>query len=190
MTEINNPRNGIITRNTAAATAAETPAGTPATVVELVARLRELRSLIPQFNLLPLKERQAISPVANIDPALVTASINATGVSPLVETMLGRTNVELRQEADDAEHWTALEEECKAMWEGVATGNKVRRHRIGQAALDTYAIARRLAKRPEHAALLPHVATMKRLVRTGRKAKASEPTPGPAPAAVSEVSAT
>jgi hypothetical protein len=175
---VNEINNALISTPIAANAATETPAGTPATVADLVARLRELRQLIPQFNLLPLKDRRSISPVANIDPAFVTATINASGVSPTVEIMLGRTQPELRQEADEAEHWTALEEECRAMWEGVATGNKVRRHRIGQAALDTYAIARRLAKRPEHAALLPHVATMKRLGRFPRsKAKAPEPAP-------------
>ncbi len=166
--------------NNAAATATDPPVVTPATPAEVVARLRALRQLIPEFALLPQKERQSITPAASIDPAFVTASINATGVSPLLESMLGSTQPELRQEADDAVYWTEAEEELRSLLEGVATGNKVRRHRIGKAALDTYAISQRLVTRPEHAVLLPHVAAMKRLGNFGR-AKAKPPQTPPAP---------
>ena len=184
--------------NNAAAAATETPAGTvtgtgatmsvivtPVPVTDIVARLREVRQLIPEYALLPLKQRQALTSAASLDPAFVTATINVAGASPLVETILGRTQPELRQEADDADHWTQLEDELRAMLEGVATGNKVRRHRIGRAALDTYAISRRLATRPEHADLLPHVANMQRLARFAHgKAKATPPAPAPVPSPV------
>jgi len=174
------------TGSSAAATSTEPPAGpataSAVTVADIVSRLREVRQLIPEFALLPLKDRRSLVPQSNLDPNFVAATINAAGASPLVETMLGRTQPELRQEADDSQHWTQLEDELRAMLDGVATGNRVRRSRIGKAALDVYAISRRLAMRPEHAALLPHVATMKRLGHFGRsKAKATAPAPAPKP---------
>ena len=53
----------------------------------------------------------------------------------------------------------------------------------GSGALTTYALAKRLARRPETADLAPHVADMRRLLKRPRKAKAETPgnTPAPTP---------
>ena len=178
--------NPSLTTTTPAAAATDPPA-TLVTVADIVARLREIRQLIPEFELLPLKQRQILIAASSVDPAFVAASINAAGASPVVETMLGSTQAQLRQEADDADHWTELEQELKSMLEGVTTGNRQRKYRVGKAALDTYAITRRLATRPEHAELLPHVASMKQLARArraNRKAKTPATPPSTTPSTV------
>jgi hypothetical protein len=145
----------------------------PATII---AQLRGIRALVPDYTQLSKPERQALQTAAkSVNPDFVQASINGVGASPNVEQALGRTPEELRQETVDAQSWTAVEDELKAMLEGVATANLIRRHRIGQAALAAYAIARRLAQQKEHADLRPHVATMKHFNRFGKR-KRSTPT--------------
>jgi len=54
----------------------------------------------------------------------------------------------------------------------------VARNAVGSNALLTYAVAQRLAKRPETAALAPHVADMKSALGARRKAK-TKPAPKP-----------
>ena len=61
------------------------------------------------------------------------------------------------------------------------------RNTAGSDALTTYALAQRLAKRPESADLAPHVDDMRRaLGNRGRKAKA-KPAPAPTPTQPSPV---
>lgn len=82
----------------------------------------------------------------------------------------------------DANGWTALEDEARAFLNGIVAGNLVRKYRIGKKALAAYSIAKRLVQDPAHADLLPHVETMKRLNRFGKKrAKTADPAPDPAP---------
>jgi hypothetical protein len=100
---------------------------------------------------------------------LVQASINAVTESAGVAGVLGRSAADLRQETVDADRWTAVEDELRAMLNGVAAANLVRRHRIGLTALQTYNICRQLVRQKEHAALLPHVQGMKRLNKFGKK---------------------
>ena len=73
------------------------------------------------------------------------------------------------QQTVDADRWTAVEDELRAMLNGVAAANLVRRHRIGLTALQTYNICRQLVRQKEHAALLPPVQGMKRLNKFGKK---------------------
>jgi hypothetical protein len=61
----------------------------------------------------------------------------------------------------------------------------VAKNEAGSNALTTYALAKRLAKRPETAALAPHVEDMRlALGARGRKAKA-KPAPQPSPVTAS-----
>jgi hypothetical protein len=77
-----------------------------------------------------------------------------------------------------------VEDDLRALLDGVTAANLVRRNRIGEVALAVYAIARRLARQKQHADLLPHVETMKRLNRFGvKRGKAAPEPPAPAPAA-------
>ncbi len=62
------------------------------------------------------------------------------------------------------------EQEALAFLNGIAAANLVRRYRIGKTALAAYSIATRLVQQqPQHADLVPHVETMKRLNRFGKK---------------------
>jgi hypothetical protein len=56
----------------------------------------------------------------------------------------------------------------------------MRRNRIGEAALTAYAVSKKLVRIPAHAALLPHLALMRKANRLGRKSQATPP-PAPVP---------
>lgn len=159
-----------------AAAPSAAPNADPAT---LVAQIRAIRSVIPDYTQLATPAKRSLLPIASgTDPEFVQAAINSVGASDNVQQCLGRTPDDLRQETVDAQSWTAVEDEARALFKGIAAANLVRRHRIGTTALAVYAIARRLAKQPEHADLLPHVKTMKRLNRFGvRKRKPAEQAP-------------
>jgi hypothetical protein len=70
-----------------------------------------------------------------------------------------------------------VETELRSMLRGVTAANLVRRHRIGQAALQTFHVSRQLVRQEEHADLLPHVETMSRLPKYGRRHSKSSATP-------------
>jgi hypothetical protein len=84
---------------------------------------------------------------------------------------LDQTAVGLNLEVADAARWAVVEEELRAMLQGVVAANLMRRHRVGLATLQTYSISRQLVRQEGHTDLLPHVAAMKRLNRFGRRAK-------------------
>ena len=63
--------------------------------------------------------------------------------------------------AETCARWTPVEDELRAMLGGVSSADLTRRHTLGQAALLTYAVSKRLVKLPEHADLLPHLAQMR-----------------------------
>jgi hypothetical protein len=170
-----------------------TPAPTTTTSPDtIVAQLRAIRQLIPEYQQLPAADRKALGIVAKANSAdFVQASINGVGASPVMQQILGQTPEELRQDTADAQSWSVVEDELRAMLNGVAAGNLVRFHRIGASALTAYGLAKRLVLQPEYADLLPHVDMMKKLnkIGTGKKPKTAVAAPAPG-SAVPPVSTT
>lgn len=164
--------------NTATAGAQEPAAATPDSIIE---QLRLIRQQIPEYTQLAIPDAKAIRRVAHINSDFIDAAINAVGASDVVQTAVGRTNINLREENEDAGRWTAVEDELRAMLKGVVAANLVRRHRVGLAALQTYNISRQLIRQKEHADLLPHVQGMKRLSKFGRKRRLAQPPADPQP---------
>ena len=164
--------------NTATAGAQEPAASTPDSIIE---QLRVIRQQIPEYTQLAIPDAKAIRRVAHINSDFIDAAINAVGASEVVQTAVGRTNVNLREENEDAGRWTAVEDELRAMLKGVVAANLVRRHRVGLAALQTYNISRQLIRQKEHAGLLPHVQGMKRLSKFGRRRRIAQPPADPQP---------
>jgi hypothetical protein len=142
---------------------------TPITPEEMVEQLRALRRQIPEYSQLTNANAATLRRAASIDGNFVQATINAIGASSAVQSALGKTPEMLRQEAEDAGRWTAVEDELRAMLKGVIAANLTRRHRIGLTALQTYSISRQLVRQQEHSDLLPHMQEMKRLNRLGRR---------------------
>ncbi len=164
-----------------AAAAAQDPAVTPEAIVE---QLRALRQQIPEYVQLPAADSKSIQAVASVHPEFAQAAINAIGASPVVLSVVGRTPEDLQQETETAARWSKVEDELRAMLQGVTSANLTRRHRIGTAALLTYSLSKSLVRSPEHSALLPHVAVMRKANRFGRAHKSPQQPQTPAPVPV------
>jgi hypothetical protein len=174
----------VNTTPNAQASADPAPAPTTTSPDAIVAQLRAIRETIPDYQQLPLHDRRVLQIVAKGNNAdFVQASINGAGASPVIQQALGQTPEELRQDTADAQSWSVVEDELRAMLTGVIAGNLVRFHRIGSSALATYGLAKRLVRQKAHADLLPHVDMMKKLNKfgSGKKSKTAVGTPAPAP---------
>jgi hypothetical protein len=151
---------------------------------EVVQQLRDLRARIPMPAGLPEVSVDRRRRLSNVAPQFIDAAINAAGVSSEVESLLGRTSSELRDDDHTAGRWTAAIDETRAMLQILVDANTVRRQRVGLAALQTYHVCRQLARDDAQAARLStHIAEMKRLNKFGRsRRKAPQPdTQPPAP---------
>jgi hypothetical protein len=159
------------------------PAGEPAAVdpEALVEQLRSMRQFIPDYTQLRIPEARSIRVAAFVDPRFVLAAISAISACHSLRGALDQTSADLNHEVAEAARWAALEEELRAMLQGVAAANLVRRHRVGMATLQTYSISRQLVRQEGHNDLLPHVAEMKRLNRFGRRGKSPREEPAPLP---------
>src|SRR5258708_2509044 len=184
------------TSSTVTPSADPAPAAPVSVTDTLVAQLRAMRALVPEYTQLPVPEKKAIVVVAKAtDPDFVQSAINSIGASSNVQQAVGSTPEQVRQDTIDALSWTAVEEEARSFLNGIVGANLVRRYRIGKTALAAYSIATRLVQQqPDHSDLLPHVETMKRLNRFGKKrakpaASAPAPTTTPPAAAAQPVTA-
>ena len=163
------------------------PANPPAVISPeaMVEQLRVLRAQIPEYAQLTANDARSLRTLASLNPEFAQAAINAVGASPRVEATVGQSAEELQAIAEAAGRWSTVEDELRAMLEGVSSGNLIRRHSLGRAALLTYAVSKKLVKEPEHANLLPHLAQMRRTNRLGHSRKSVVPhapqPPAPAP---------
>lgn len=164
------------------------PPENPETPVKLtpeqaVAALRTLRDQLPlpDGSEIPVSSRRRL---AHVDAEFAAAAVNAAGVHDAVQTAVGRTDGEMRQEMDTATRWTQFTDELRSLLATSMRADTVRRQRIGLASLQAYKICVQLARDDKNAArLAPHIAEMKRLNKFGRsrKPRPQPETPAPAP---------
>ncbi|HYK04789.1 MAG TPA: hypothetical protein VE974_23755 [Thermoanaerobaculia bacterium] len=157
----------------------------PLTPEQIVEQLRLLRQHIPDFGPLSPADALARRRAATVHVELVKGAINSVGASQFLEGAIGKDADTLRVEEADEKRWSAVEDELATMHKGVAAANLSRRYRLGITALQTYAIARQLVRQEAHAGLLPHVESMKRASKFGKRRRAQtpeQPDTAPAPA--------
>lgn len=135
---------------------------------EIVQQLRALRELIPDFVLMPPDQAMPLTRAASVTHEFVHAAINALKASPALNAALGRDAEALRVETELTARWSEVVDELEAIRLGVSGAIRVRRHRVGTAALRAYQVGRHLARDRENAALLPHVDAMRRAAKFGR----------------------
>src|SRR5690349_17940107 len=94
-----------------------TPAPDPTTTMlspdEAVQMLRAIHARIPLPDASRLPHVKFSS--GNVDPQFVTASINAIGAVDAVQSAVGRTDEDVRQEVETAARWTAFTDELRTM---------------------------------------------------------------------------
>ena len=115
---------------------------------EVLRELRALRARIPLPDPMPapvaLRRR-----LSHVDADFVNASVTATGLSEAVQKAIGRTDQGLREEIDVANRWATVISEMRELLESTEAANKLRRQKIGLAALQTYKICGQLVRDEE-----------------------------------------
>ena len=165
----------------------EVPVTTPATshkgaAAAIIDEVRGLKDRIPHFVIPESKAaRQRLGRAASVPPQFVDLTSMAT-----------RNNEELARGGGDsgpaqtedlrsyAEAYGPLADELEAMALFVRHSVRAAKNQAGSNALMTYAMAKRLAKRPETAGLAPHVEDMRRALRSPRPKAKSRQAPVPA----------
>lgn len=164
----------------------DTPAPKPMlTPDEAVAMVREIRDRLP----VPDPTDVAVSGrrrAAQVDPAFAAAAVTAAGVVEPVQTAIGYTDSQLRDEMDAGTRWTQFTDELRALLVTASNADTIRRQRIGLAALQIQKICVQMARDGRNAeTLAPHIARMKQLNvfrRSRRKARSQQQSPAnPAP---------
>ncbi|HXH38801.1 MAG TPA: hypothetical protein VNN08_09260, partial [Thermoanaerobaculia bacterium] len=133
-------------------------------------------------------QRKSLRRRAGTSNPILQASINVIGALPNVAQAVGQPADDVRQMYDEANRWTAVEDELRTMLNGVSSANLIRRQRIALIAGQAYNIGSQLARDPANAVLVPHVQEIKRLKSFSRRKKAAQapntpasPTPGTPP---------
>jgi hypothetical protein len=169
---------------TKTAAAAEIPQPAPTlTPEEVVDGLRAMRAQIAVVTPLTPQQRVALRNRTKTSNPVLQASINVIGALDNVSLALGQPASDVRQLYDEANRWTAVEDELRTMLSGVAGANLIRRQRVALVAAQAFSIGAQLARDPAHAVLLPHVQEIRRLKSfKGRKKAAPAPGTPPSPA--------
>ena len=170
--------NQTVVNDATAGTPAQETAVTPESVIE---SLRTLRAQIPNYVQLPPPAAQTLRSVSALNAEFTQAAISAVGASPTVQATIGKTSDQMQAEVDAIARWSVVRDELKATLDGVTSAVLTMKHDVGQAALLTYTVSKKLVKAPKHADLLPHLALMRKTNRFGRPRKAQTQTPPPAP---------
>jgi hypothetical protein len=136
----------------------------------LVEELRRMREKIPHFAIpTPKRGRATLVSAATVPPEF----IEVTTVARTNNAALSRGNAMTPAEGRDllayAEAYGPVADEFEAMGQFVRFSIVAAKNKVGSEALTTYALASRLARRPEHADLAPYVADMLRAL--GKRAK-------------------
>jgi hypothetical protein len=170
----------------AAAAIAEQPSP-PLDPEAVVGQLRAMRVQIGEVTPLSSAERIVLRRRAKTTNPILQASINVIGASDQVSQAIAQPADAVRRLFDEANRWTAVEDELRTMLHGITGANLVRRERLALITGQAYKVGTELARDPSNALLLPHVEEIKRLRRIARRKKAadasqSKPAPAPAPA--------
>jgi 5-carboxymethyl-2-hydroxymuconate isomerase len=150
--------------------------------VALIDDIRALKQRVPNFVVPESKKsRQQLAPAASVPPQFVDLAALAVRNHEVLTRGGNFGLAQIRDRMSYAEAYGPVADELEAMALFVRHSVRVARNEAGSNALTTYALAKRLAKRPETAALAPHVDDMRlALGPRGRKAKA-KPAPVPPP---------
>jgi len=140
----------------------------------LVETIRALRQQVPNFVVPSSRgdNRRLIS-AATVPVQFIELTIVAVRNSAALVRGGGADAAELRDLVSYAEAYAPVAAELEALAQFVRHSVTAAKNKAGSDALTTYALAQRLAKRPETADLDPHVREMGKALGRGRKAKAA-----------------
>jgi crotonobetainyl-CoA:carnitine CoA-transferase CaiB-like acyl-CoA transferase len=171
------------TLNNPTTTTADTPQSTPSPTPEaLVDQLRAIRTQLPETTPLTAKQRKAMKKRVQTPDGVLQASINVIGVSNVVASAVGQPLDNVRSLQDESNRWSAVEDELKALLNGVSDANLIRKDRLALIAAQAYGVGAQLARDPANVLVAPHVKEIKRLRKAASRKKPQPTTPeNPAP---------
>lgn len=138
---------------------------------EIVEHLRALSMRMGQMAPMTPEQRRALRGRLRTPDPVVNASINVIDALDNVAQAVGQPIEEVRTLQDEAVRWVTVEQELRAMLNGISGANLLRRLRLDLLAAQAYAIGSQLARDPANAVLLPHVEEIKRMRRASRRRK-------------------
>lgn len=141
----------------------------------LLQELRQMRDRIPHF-VLPTskKDRARMTNTASLPPEFVELTAVAVANENSLVRGDGLPPATMRDLTGYAESYLPFADELEALAHFVRHSVAAARHTAGVEALTIYALAQRLAKRPQTAHLAPYVADMRRALGRVRKLTAAE----------------
>lgn len=147
-----------------------------------VDEIRAMRQLIPNFVIpASTSANRRLASAASLPQPFIELAAMAVKNSAALVRGTGVDPAQLRDLMNFAEAYAPLADELEALAQFIRHSVTTARNKAGSDALTTYALARRLAKRPETSELAPHVDDMRNALGPRfRKAKA-HPVPVPAP---------
>ena len=143
----------------------------PEAVVEV---LRVVRAQIGDVTPMTAAQRRALRSRTRTTNPVLQASINAIGALENVSQAVGQPASDVRQLYEEANRWTAVEDDLRTLLSGVIGANLIRRHRIALLAAQAFNISTQLVRDPANAVLVPHVQEIKRLKSFTRRKKAAQ----------------
>jgi hypothetical protein len=166
------------TLNTPNPTAADTPQPDAKLSPEAaVAQLRAIRTQLPDLAPLTPKQRRTLLKRAQMPQDVLQASISVIGASDDVSSVIKQPVGDVHALQDETNRWNTLEDELKALLNGVSGANLIRRQRLALIAGQAYAIGTQLARDPANVLLVPHVTEIKRLKKLAQRKKPAQTTP-------------
>ena len=152
------------------------------TAQERVDEIRAMREKIPNFVIPSSKdERKRLATAASVPPQFVEQVAMTIKNSDKLVAAGAADSDRIRDLMNYAEAYDAVADELEAMAGFVRHSVVVAKNTAGSYALTTYALARRLAKRPETADLAPHVENMRSALAIGKRSRKAKAQPAPAP---------
>jgi HEPN domain-containing protein len=132
--------------------------------------LKRMRDQIPRF-LIPESSKDAtrLNGVAGLPPEFVESTIVAVANQSALVRNGSLTPAQVRERLRYAEAYGPLAVELEALAQFVRFSVNAALGEVGNEALTTYSLARRLVKLREHAGLAPYVAEMRRTLGRARR---------------------
>ena len=142
----------------------------------LLQQLRQMREVIPRFAIPETRRaRVRLNRVASLPPEFVELTAVAVANEKELVRGDGGGHAEVRDLMGYADAYNPLADELEALAHFVRYSVDAARHKAGSEALTIYALAQRLAKRPETAHLAPYVADMRRALGSKKRKRPSDP---------------
>jgi hypothetical protein len=131
----------------------------------IVEQLQRIREAIPHFAVPTAKRaRAALAAAATLPPEFIALTDMARTIFPALVRGETTTPAEARDLREFADAYAPLADQFEAMAHFIRFTADSAKGKVGREALITYALATRLSRLPEHAAMAPHVADMRRVL--------------------------